>query len=286
MLKKRISLILAAVLLAVAAVSLVGCGARKVEGKVWTYYVLQNGKVALVGLNPDAVPEDGVLYIPNKVDGRKVSGFGVITSSGIGGTYGDMFSIPHMEKLIVADGVPINNGFWDAGRIIELESKTAENIYFTASQNNIIVPDGCRETYLTAMEAQQSGRSRYYCVLEKSEAEGLEWLIDEDGLLKGYFGLESQHLVLPSGIKKIDDNSIIGGGGIWPETIVLNEDLEEIADYGLNFRPSYHALDEITIPKSVQYLGKRSISTRKIYLYRSTVCHEDMLYGKEVVYLD
>ena len=215
MLKKRISLIvMAVVLLAVTAFSLGGCifPPRKVEGKVWTYYVLQNGKVALVGLNPDAVPEDGVLYIPNKVDGRKVSGFGVITSSGIGGTYGDMFSIPHMEKVIVADGVPINNGFWDAGRIIELESKTAENIYFRSTRRNIIIPDGCREVYFAAMEAQQAGLSNRQNILEKTESEGLEWVIDGDGLLKSYFGLESQHLVLPSGIKKLDGASFIGGG--------------------------------------------------------------------------
>ncbi len=51
---------------------------QKVEGSVWTYYIQADGSAALVGLNPDAIPENGVLYIPNMVDGHQVAGFGVM----------------------------------------------------------------------------------------------------------------------------------------------------------------------------------------------------------------
>ncbi|MCL2798391.1 MAG: hypothetical protein FWD58_10135, partial [Firmicutes bacterium] len=187
----------------------------KVEGKVWTYYVQKNGSVRLTGMNPKAVPADGVLYIPNKIGGRKVSGFGQITSSvGLpGGTHGDMFRIPRMEKVTLAKGVPVDDWFWGAGRIIELESKTAENIWFKSTQRLIIVPDGCRDVYITAMEKQQQRLSTMHRVVEKTESIGLEWLIDGDGLLKAYFGLQTEHLVFPEGIKKLDGGSLGGGGG-------------------------------------------------------------------------
>jgi len=189
----------------------------KVEGKTWTYYVQKNGSVRLTGMNPKAVPEDRVLRIPNKIGGRKVSGFGQITSSiGLpGGTHGDMFRIPRMQKITVAKGIPIDDWFWDNGRIIEFESKTAKNIWFRSTQRLIIVPDGCRGAYLAAMEEQRKGMSKSHRVIEKTESIGLEWLIDGEGLLEAYFGLQTEHLVLPEGIKKLG-GAFLGGGGVLP----------------------------------------------------------------------
>jgi len=262
---------------------------RKVEGDVWTYYILKDGTIALMGLNPNAVPEDGVLYIPEKIDGRKIKSFAISVGStpiGGSGTFIEGCSIPYMQKVIVAEGVPIGYYFWAgaSGRIVEFESKTGQEItYYPSTRKNIIVPDGCRELYIAAMEAQEVWLPQMQNILEKSEV--TDWVVDENGLLKGYFGLESEHLVLPEGIKKIDGASLNGGGGVNPKTIILNEDLEEIGKNGLTFGWN-KSVDEITIPKSVQYIGESAISAKKIFLYRGTICHELAFPGKEIIYLD
>jgi len=183
--------------------------------------------------------------------------------------------------------VPVDYWFWSSGgsgRITEFESKTAQKITsYPARRKNLIVPDGSRELYVAAMEKQNPRTIvPHYCILEKSEV--VDWYVDEDGLLKGYFGLDGDNYVLPSGIKKIDAASF--GGGDSPKTVILNEDLEEIGEFGLRF---YQLMDEVTIPKSVKYVGKQAISAKKIYLYRDTFWEDAdrfALYDREVIYLD
>jgi len=204
---KKIITIGLVLLMSVGLFGLGGCTytPKKVEGDVFTYYILKDGSIALMGLNPNAIPKDGILYIPNKVDGRKISSFAVSKGSSPMGSYADRWNVPYMQKTIVAEGVPIGYFFWScSGRIVEFESKTAQEIsYYMGTRKNIIVPDGCRETYIAAMEAQQGKQvTPYYCILEKSESINTEWVIDENGLLKGYFGLEPNHFILPNGIKK------------------------------------------------------------------------------------
>lgn len=259
---------------------------KKIEGDVWTYYIRKDGQIQLIGLNPVAIPEDKVLYIPGTVDGRKVVGFGMILGKTLIGSYGDAFQIPYMQKITVAEGVPITYDFWWNGRIIELESKDPKDVIAFASKSmRLIVPDGCRNAYIAALEAQRTGESKQYIILEKSESIGLEWFVDENGLLRGYFGLNGDHYVLPDGIKRIDGGSFGGGAVDSPKTIILNEDLEEIGDHGLNF--NYRALDEIRIPKSVKSIGKYGVIAKKIYMYRTTTID---LYGfidtSNIIYLD
>lgn len=256
---------------------------KKVEGDVWTYYILKDGKIALMGLNPAAIPENGVLYIPNAVDGREVTGFGIMLGKSLTGGFADPWQIPYMQKVIVAEGIPIGAFFWEcSGRLVEFESRTAENIWFNPLRKNIIVPDGCRNIYIAAMEAQREGDSQRYCILEKSEV--VDWHVDDDGLLKGYFGLEKDHFVFPNGIKKIDDFSFGGEASITPKTLILNDDLEEIGSYALRFSP---ALEEITIPKSVKYIGEFGVYAYKVYLYYSTQHHEKAFWHmSEFIYCD
>jgi len=61
---------------------------------------------------------------------------------------------------------------------------------------------------------------------------------------------------------------LAGGGGVGcPKTIILNEDLEEIGDSGLNFGRVYAPLlEEIRIPQSVKYIGERAFTAKK-YIY-------------------
>jgi len=290
MFKKIVTIgLLLVMALSVAGCSLNSCGGgtyepKKVEGDVWTYYILRDGTIALMGLNPNAIPEDGVLYIPNTIDGRRISSFAVSKGSSPMGSYADMWTVPYMQKTIVAAGVPIGYFFWaHCGRIVEFESKTAEEItYYPARRKNLIVPDGSRELYVAAMEKQNPRTIvPHYCILEKSEV--VDWYVDDDGLLKGYFGLDGDKYVFPNGIKKIDAASF-GGGGDSPKTVILNEDLEEIGKNGLRF-----GVDEITIPKSVQYVDEFSVTAKnKIFLYRDTVCHEQAFWPDyaEIIYLD
>ncbi len=286
--RKFIFLIFAGVIF-VMALGFSGCAyePKKVEGDIWTYYILKSGKIALMGMNPDAVPKDGVLYIPNKIDGREIESFAVSRGKGFYGAWIESMSITNIIKSVVADGVPITYHFWTGGtgRIREFESRNPESMYFSEVliQHNIIVPDGCRESYITAIEKQKEGLSRRYCVQEKTKA--VDWCVDEDGLLKGYFGLESDHYVLPNGIKKIDVLSFGGGGGD-PKAITLNDDLEEIADDGLNFGSYREPLEEIIFSESVKYIGARVGPVKKVYLYRNTEIHEKAFWNVEIIYLD
>ena len=103
--------------------------------------------------------------------------------------------------------------------------------------------------------------SKQFCILEKTESIGVDWVVDDEGVLQCYFGVESDNLVLPDGIKKISGD---WGGGT-PKTVVLNEDLEEIGDYGLSFN-FYCAIDEIRIPKSVKSIGKYGVGVFKKFI--------------------
>ena len=284
--KKKIVAISVAAVILVTVVLLGWCFLpRRVNGKVWSYQILKDGNVALIGLNPKAVPEDGVLRIPAKIGLRKVVGFGVITSSGPGGSHGDMFDLPEIQKLIVEAGVPVTYTLWFSSRIIELESTDpGEVVIFSGVSVRLIVPDGCRDDYIEAIETQQKGLSIAYCILEKSEV--VDWYVDDDGLLKGYFGLEPDHFVLPSGIKKIDSGSFGGGDAGSPKTIILNEDLERIEENGLNFGGYRESIEEIRFPESVKYIGAGVASVKKVYLYRSTEVHERAFGKAEIIYLD
>ncbi len=189
-----------------------------------------------------------------------------------------------MQKVIVAAGVPINAGFWGAsGRITELESKNPGDVsWFGGTAVRLIVPDGCREAYIAAIKAQSEWDINNYTVIEKSESIGLEWLVDENGLLKAYFGLEPDHYVLPAGIKKIDIGSFASDS---PTTIVLNEDLEEIGSSSIKSNTTN--LQEIIIPKSVKYIDRLAVYAHKIYLHRETSCHEQAFWHlSEIIYLD
>jgi len=230
---------------------------KLVEGDVWTYYIGKNGNIALIGVNHSAISEDGVLYIPAKVDGHKVTGFMAFMKDGSL----KYFNTPtNLQKIIAADGVKIDYYFWWQTRLYELEAKNPENMYFVSTRRNIIVPDGCREAYIAAITKQYGG-AKQFCILEKSESLGTEWVVDDDGLLKGYFGLDGENYVLPNGIKKLDAVSFWSGGER-PKTITLNEDLEEIETGGLHFGK---LIDEIQIPKSVKYIGNQAISAKKYF---------------------
>jgi len=70
--------------------------------------------------------------------------------------------------------------------------------------------------------------------------------------------------------------------------VILNEDLEEIGDNGLNF--NWNPIDEVYIPKTVKSIGKYGVASfKKVYLYRHTSID---LFGysdngvSQLVYLD
>jgi len=288
MFKKIVAVgILAVMVLSVAGCGLGSCGdtdkgtyPKLVEGDVWTYYIGKNGNIALIGVNHSAISEDGVLYIPAKVDGHKVTGFMAFMKDGSLKSFNVGMDL---QKIIVADGVKIDYEFWFHARLYELEAKNPEGFYFASVRRNIIVPDGCREAYMEVITKQYGG-AKQFCILEKSESLDTEWVVDDDGLLKGYFGLDGENYVLPSGIKKLDAASFRSGSER-PKTITLNEDLEEIGKYGVRF-----GVDEIKIPQSVKFIDTFGVSAKnKIYLYRDTVCAENAFFSQvppQLIYLD
>lgn len=293
--KKTIKIILLILAAAFVAFTATGCfrfgghEAEYVEGDIWNYYINEDGTISIVGINENALPEDGVLYIPNEVDGRKVYSVGYKSKE---------FSVPFMQRIIIAEGVLIGNSFWrsELSRITEFESTTAqltflEAQYFPRPENqrtrNIIVPDGCRDIYLARMKEQKEWLPSKYLIMEKSESLNSDWLVDDDGLLLGYFGVDGDNYVFDTGIKKIGYSSFIKGVSKRdrPKAITLNEDLEEIEASGLMFPD---VIDEIWIPKSVKYIGSSGIRNfNKVYLYRATELNEyAVIQGAELIYLD
>ena len=255
----------------------------RVETDRWTYYILQCGGVALVELTETEVSPEGVLRFPNTIDGREVISLGMTASTGPWGSgmFFTRLSIPRdVQKVIVAEGLSVSF-LTPLARIVEFECRNAANIDFrTMTVRNIIVPNGARDIYTAAIVAQRVGGMSGFTVLEKSESIGAEWIVDDEGLLLAYFGLEPHHLVLPTNIRKIGSGSF---NLMSPQTIILNEGLEWIGLHALAFASSAPRLQTIKIPRSVQYIefgltldgtaaawGSPAIPAHYIYLYRNT----------------
>jgi hypothetical protein len=137
------------------------------------------------------------------------------------------------------------------------------------------LPDGCREKV-----SENDGE--HALIMEKSEVEKSPFLVDDFGVLLGYFGMNPGNYVLPEGIKIIRNDSF--GDEDRPKTIVLNEDLEVIGDYALHKGNIW----EVTIPKSVEKIGEYGCSAcRKVYMYRSTEYSQNSFRSDvEIIYLD
>ncbi|MCL2847649.1 MAG: hypothetical protein FWE13_02740 [Firmicutes bacterium] len=276
---RKVIILGTAVVMLFSIFTFVGCSQpRKVYGDVFIYYILNRNEIALVGVQPSAKPDDGIFRIPAEVNGRRVVSFAHMTS-GAWGTFGTFFSIPFFaRKTIVEAGIPLSARAIGSFRgIIEFECPNAENMTFPETRRLFIVPDGSIENYRAAIRRQPELAERLFgahAIQERSSMQ--DWYVDGSGILLGYFGMETEHLVLPNHIREIRGFSFNGVREPGPTTLILNEGLERIGYRSLWFTGG---LSEIRIPQSVHYIelsmnfegtGTAGITAGRIYIYRNT----------------